>query len=506
VSLVLALTVVLTAACARDPLVRASLLPDHTAVERALESGSSPDSVDHKRRSVLELAVLKRHPANVRILAKAGADVNKIGPYGKAPLHWTAVRGYPEITKILLEHDAKADIQDARIGSTPLIEAAYANHAEVARLLLAEGADPNAHETRRHGGTALHAAIQTRRPQIVHLLMDAGADPSLRNRRGESALELARRMRRPEIIALVEGRSEQPTPTAVRQSLRPSTASIRSVSNRPPAQVQSVAVDPADSMRTITEVTSAGSYNPGYGRRVAAVIGINDYVSWPQLEGARADATRFAETLRGIGFDHVEEIYDRDASRERILRLVGTELVQQTGKDDLAVIFFAGHGHTETLANGEKRGYIVPADGDPYDVFATGISMSTLRELSNRLPAKHVYYAMDSCYSGLGFARGIRIPQTTTGYLDMLQTRRAVQMVTAGGEGEQAFERGGRGLFTSYLIRGLSGEADFDGDGAVTASELGTFVRPQVSTASSHRQTPQFGTIDGMGEVVFQLR
>ena len=48
--------------------------------------------------------------------------------------------------------------------------------------------------------------------------------------------------------------------------------------------------------------------------------------------------------------------------------------------------------------------------------------------------------------------------------------------------------------------------ADFDGDGFVTASELGTYVKPQVSAASDQRQTPQFGTLQGSGEVVFQLR
>ena len=79
-------------------------------------------------------------------------------------------------------------------------------------------------------------------------------------------------------------------------------------------------------------------------------------------------------------------------------------------------------------------------------------------------------------------------------------------MITAGGEGEQAVELGGEGLFTTYLLRALSGEADFDGNGYVTASEIGTFVRPHVTTASRSRQTPQFGTLEGAGEVAFRVR
>jgi uncharacterized caspase-like protein len=76
-------------------------------------------------------------------------------------------------------------------------------------------------------------------------------------------------------------------------------------------------------------------------------------------------------------------------------------------------------------------------------------------------------------------------------------------MVTAGGKGEQVIERGGHGLFTQYMLRALDGEADMDNDGVVTATEMGAFLRPQVSNASDNRQTPQYGRLDGEGEVVF---
>jgi len=249
----------------------------------------------------------------------------------------------------------------------------------------------------------------------------------------------------------------------------------------------------------------ARAYRPEYRRRVAAVIGINDYEHWPVLEGATSDARRVAAALRKMGFDDVIEIYDRQASRQRILRLLGTDLATKTGADDLAVIFFAGHGQTETLPGGEKRGYIIPVDAEREDVFSTAISMEQLRDLSSRLPAKHIYYAMDSCYSGLGFVRSAPRPANTGAYLQKMLSMRAVQMITAGLAGEEATERGGRGLFTAYFLRALEGEADSDGDGVVTASEIGTFVRPQVTAASGSRQTPQYGTIDGSGEVLFTL-
>ena len=248
------------------------------------------------------------------------------------------------------------------------------------------------------------------------------------------------------------------------------------------------------------------AYESGYRRRVAATIGIDDYVSWPQLEGAAGDARRVALALRETGFDEIIEIYDGDATRARILQLIGEDLPARTGREDLIVIFFAGHGQTETLLDGSKRGYIVPVDANQNSPFSTAISMEKLRDLSNRLPAKHVYYAMDSCYSGLGLMRGIGPSRRTSGFINKMLSQRAVQMITAGSEGERAVEIGGGGLFTRTLLEAFSGEADFDADGVITASEIGAFVRPFVTVHSAGRQTPQYGTLEGSGEVVFHLR
>ena len=89
------------------------------------------------------------------------------------------------------------------------------------------------------------------------------------------------------------------------------------------------------------------------------------------------------------------------------------------------------------------------------------------------------------------------------GYIKKITSMRSIQMITAGGKGEQVMERHGHGIFTEYLLRGLDGEADRDNNGVVTASELGSFIKPQVSCASNNLQTPQYGRLDGEGDVVF---
>jgi hypothetical protein len=251
---------------------------------------------------------------------------------------------------------------------------------------------------------------------------------------------------------------------------------------------------------------SALRYEALYHRRIATVVGINDYAHWPRLEGAVADAHRVADHLRSTGFDEVIEIYDGEATRERILWQLGVDLPAKAGKEDLVVIYFAGHGQTETLPSGEKRGYVIPAESPVGEAYASAISMEQLRSLSDRIPAKHVYYVMDSCYSGLGLVRGLRVVEKTSDYVQQVTSYRAIQMITAGQEGEVAAERGGRGVFTTYWLRAIEGEADFDGDGFVTANEIGAYVPGEVSNSTHQRQTPLFGTLEGRGQVVFRIR
>jgi uncharacterized caspase-like protein len=57
---------------------------------------------------------------------------------------------------------------------------------------------------------------------------------------------------------------------------------------------------------------------------------------------------------------------------------------------------------------------------------------------------------------------------------------------------------GGHGVFTYYLLRGLGGEADSDGDGVVTFMEIVDFVRDRVAGDTDGRQNPQH---TGLGDI-----
>ena len=254
-----------------------------------------------------------------------------------------------------------------------------------------------------------------------------------------------------------------------------------------------------------------------YRHSWAVIVGINAYKSWPKLSYAVNDARAVRDTLvRKYGFpaDHITTLLDGEATRENILAALGDSLAdgRKVARDDRVLVFFAGHGVTRKLPSGKSQGYIVPVDAALQNYQSQAISMTNFQDASDAIPAKHVFFVMDACYSGLALTRaggGARVNvDGRRQYLHEITRRAAREVLTAGGGDEQVADNGpnGHSIFTWTLLQGLEGRADLDGDGAITATELAAYVAPGVSSLS--RQTPAFGHMAGSegGEFVFVLR
>ncbi len=255
--------------------------------------------------------------------------------------------------------------------------------------------------------------------------------------------------------------------------------------------------------------TSAGRAEnlPFYGRSYAVVVGVGRYPSsqWKDLAYARKDAQGMAGLLRRQGFE-VIDLYDEKATRKAIVSVFEDYLAPRLSKHDRVLVFFSGHGDTQTLG-GKDFGYLVPHD-------ATGsrgsmISMETLRNLSDKMgAAKHHLFVIDACFGGLFAptrARTDGIPKTHPRYIRDVTSRVARQFLTAGGKGQQVLDGGpsGYSYFTGYLIEALEkGFGDLDGDGYITLAELAGYLVPR---ATNDYQTPGDGTLPGhgLGQFVF---
>ena len=114
---------------------------------------------EHEERNI---EAVKQHLA-------AGADVDvKGGWLGGTPLHYAVGEGRNEIAKLLIAKgaDVNANTND---GVTPLH---FATTKEIAELLIAEGANVNAKDER--GKTPLDLAIQVKNPKTADLLRKHG--------------------------------------------------------------------------------------------------------------------------------------------------------------------------------------------------------------------------------------------------------------------------------------------------------------------------------------------
>ncbi len=245
-----------------------------------------------------------------------------------------------------------------------------------------------------------------------------------------------------------------------------------------------------------------------YKNSWAIVIGINDYAKWPKLQYAVQDANAIRESLiNQLGFanERVLTLTNAQATRNNILALFHDKLGHgQLSKDDRVFVFFAGHGATRKLSSGRNLGYIIPVDSNPEQVSVDAIAMTELQNIAESLPAKHVFFIMDACYSGLGLTRGSGSPA----FLRENAKRMGRQMLTAGGADQLVADGGpnGHSVFTWTLLQALSGKADLNGDGLITATELAAYIAPAVSSVSA--QTPAFGSLPGSegGEFIFEVR
>ncbi len=258
--------------------------------------------------------------------------------------------------------------------------------------------------------------------------------------------------------------------------------------------------------------------------RWAVIIGIGRYdrTEIPPLRYAVADAERLYDVLVGsAGFkkDHVLLLTD-NAERKPTLRNVkwalGTFLARSAQKDDLILIFFAGHGAPEIDPRGiESDGlakYLVPADADPDDLYATALPMDELSTIFNRIEAEQVVMFLDACYSGAAGGRTFASKRTRASriddvFLERLTRSKGRVIVTAARANEVSLELAdlGHGVFSHYLIQGIRGTADLDRDGIVSLQELYQYLEQEVSRKSRLAGGNQHPVLKGELEGVLPL-
>jgi len=243
----------------------------------------------------------------------------------------------------------------------------------------------------------------------------------------------------------------------------------------------------------------------------AVVIGINNYPNIRTLKYAVNDARLFYNHLvkySKIPAENINLLIDREATLTRLRSTLGTHLKNKAGKEDMVIIFFAGHGATEKDAmspdgDGLEK-YLLPHDADPRDLYATALPMGEISRIFSRIRSERLVFIADSCYSGASGGRTIGITDIraniSEAFLERIAGGKGRVIITASGANEVSAEKDElqHGVFTYYLVEGLRGKADADRDGLITIDEVYRYVSEHVPRATGQEQHPvKKGTVEG---------
>jgi len=174
-------------------------------------------------------------------------------------------------------------------------------------------------------------------------------------------------------------------------------------------------------------------------------------------------------------------------------------------KDDLLLLYFSGHGLKDEMG----RLYFATTDTDRRFLRSTAVSAALLHDLMNDCNSRRQVLLLDCCYSG-AFARGKTHHKAgeTVDIGEYFGQGRGQFVLTASDAMQYAFEgdaisgEGLRSVFTDTLVQGLgTGEADLDGDGAISCDELYRYLCERIADRMP-QQKPRKWAFAAEGDII----
>jgi len=221
----------------------------------------------------------------------------------------------------------------------------------------------------------------------------------------------------------------------------------------------------------------------------ALIISVNQYLHATSLPNTVNDAREIKRLLLESPslFENkdVLEFHGTISNKEILLTAINS-FFNNADNDDILFLYWAGHG---AFINNEA--YFVPFDGNSSNPENSMIKMSYIRELIDETFASTVLSFFDTCHSG-AIAR-----QLQQEMIRGLEVNGAGKVLIAACSQEQgAWDRGGHGAFTDYLIRGLEGEAA-DQNGNIDIYYLYSYISNRLQEEFSDQNPIIKSTLSG---------
>ena len=240
-------------------------------------------------------------------------------------------------------------------------------------------------------------------------------------------------------------------------------------------------------------LASAGINDAAAGKRVALVIGNDDYEKSPDLRNAGNDARAIGRRLQELGFSLVGGGVHQNLRRSRMLQLV-RGFGDAIGHGDTALFYFAGHGIGDADGN-----WLIPVNDGNIQIqedvrdYSVGVD-AVLRRLRNRGEGVNILI-LDACRNNplpnrtrsSSGTRGLKRMEAPSG--SFIAYAAAPRQVALDGDGRH-------GLFTEELLARL-------GKPGQRIEDLMIDVTNAVAYRSSGKQEPWRGIL-AETEILFQ--
>jgi hypothetical protein len=232
----------------------------------------------------------------------------------------------------------------------------------------------------------------------------------------------------------------------------------------------------------------AGDYD------IAVVIGNKNYRSpgVSQVEYADRDAREMKNYLgRTFGYSDRNIIYAEDAGYTKFIEIFGPDgqptkgrlykLTSASKGRSRVFIYYVGHGAPDLNS---QEAYIVPVDADLGSLDATGYSLKTLYANLDAVSAKSITIVLDTCFAGSS-EKGMLFKGISPALVKVKDNYNVPKkaVLFASGTADQVstwFDEKQHSLFTYYFLKGIRGDADGNGDSAVTVGEMRAYLLEKV--------------------------
>lgn len=244
--------------------------------------------------------------------------------------------------------------------------------------------------------------------------------------------------------------------------------------------------------------------------KFALVIANTEYqdASFAKLTAPGKDAEEFAQVLRDAELAAFEDVQILLNEGESKIRRFIARFFTDRKRDDLLLLYFSGHG----VRNEQGQLFLAANDTEISILEATGIPAEFVTYAMNNSHSQRQLLILDCCNSGafahgsksasgVGKSMGIATAFEGSGFGRVVLT--ATDATQFAWEGDKVIGDTQKSVFTHFLIEGLKGDADRNGDGRINVDELYDYAYEQV-VRRTPKQTPGKWSYKQQGDIILR--